>query len=65
MNFIIISITFLTIYPDFLQQLNSLLHPDEVQLKKGELLNTELRIYALIRLGITDSSKIARCFATR
>lgn len=52
--------TFLTIYPDFVQQLNSLLHPDErVQLKKGELLNTELRIYALIRLGITDSSKIA------
>lgn len=28
-------------------------------LKNNELLNTELRIFALIRLGITDSSKIA------
>ena len=27
--------------------------------KEGELLNTELRIYALVRLGITDSIKIA------
>jgi hypothetical protein len=29
------------------------------QLKNGELLNTELRIVALIRLGIKDSAKIA------
>ena len=29
-------------------------------LKQGELLNTELRIFALIRLGITDSVKIAQ-----
>ncbi len=29
-------------------------------LKQGELLNTELRIFALIRLGITDSTKIAQ-----
>lgn len=28
-------------------------------LKEGELLNTELRIYALVRLGISDSVKIA------
>ena len=39
---------------------NALLHPDDqVILKDGELLNTELRIYALVRLGITDSVKIA------
>jgi hypothetical protein len=52
--------TFLTIYPDFVSQLNSLLNEDDhIVLKKGELLNTELRIFALIRLGVTDSSKIA------
>ncbi|MNR50734.1 hypothetical protein D3C85_1702980 [compost metagenome] len=28
-------------------------------MKQGELLNTELRIFALIRLGIKDSTKIA------
>ena len=27
--------------------------------KKGDLLNTDLRIYALVRMGITDSNKIA------
>ena len=32
---------------------------EEVVLKPGELLNTELRIFALIRLGIADSNKIA------
>jgi len=52
--------TFLHIYPDFVEELNALLKKDEVIiLKKDEVLNTELRIYALIRLGITDSSKIA------
>jgi DNA-binding NarL/FixJ family response regulator len=30
-----------------------------LHLKQGELLNTELRIFALIRLGIKDSTKIA------
>ena len=30
-----------------------------IEPKKGKLLNTELRIFALIRLGISDSSKIA------
>jgi hypothetical protein len=52
--------TFLTIYPDFVSQLNLLLNEDDrIVIKNGELLNTELRIFALIRLGITDSSKIA------
>lgn len=36
-----------------------LLDDEKIIPKKGELLNTELRIFALIRLGITDSNKIA------
>lgn len=53
--------TFLSIYPAFVKKVNALLQPDEqIILKKGELLNTELRIFALIRLGISDSSKIAK-----
>lgn len=51
---------FLNIYPDFINDFNSLLQEDQkIYPKPGELLNTELRIYALIRLGITDSIKIA------
>ncbi|WP_123947152.1 DUF6377 domain-containing protein [Chryseobacterium sp. CBo1] len=51
---------FLNLYPSFVTDFNSLLIPEEkIVLKKGELLNTELRIFALIRLGITDSVKIA------
>ncbi len=50
---------FLSIYPDFVKDFNSLLRPDEqISVKPGEL-NTELRIYALVRLGIADSIKIA------
>lgn len=53
--------TFLHIYPHFVNELNALLKEDErIELKKEEQLNTELRIFALIRLGITDSSKIAK-----
>lgn len=51
---------FLHVYPDFVEDFNALLRPEErVVLKEGELLNTELRIYALVRLGISDSVKIA------
>ena len=51
---------FLHVYPDFVDDFNSLLRPeDRVVPKEGELLNTELRIYALVRLGINDSVKIA------
>ncbi len=51
---------FLHIYPDFINDFNSLLQPDKrITPKEGELLNTDLRIYALVRLGITDSIKIA------
>jgi hypothetical protein len=52
---------FLSLFPEFVQQFNRLLVPESpVILKKGEMLNTELRIFALIRLGITDSHKIAQ-----
>ncbi|MDD4514758.1 DUF6377 domain-containing protein [Massilibacteroides sp.] len=51
---------FLNLYPTFIEEFNKLLLPGEqVTVKQGELLNTELRIFALIRLGITDSDKIA------
>ena len=51
---------FLSLYPTFVEDFNTLLIKDEqVFPKSGELLNTELRIFALIRLGITDSVKIA------
>ena len=53
-------VTFLHIFPDFVEQFNNLLQEDKrITLKQGELLNTELRVFALIRLGITDSIKIA------
>ena len=51
---------FLRLFPDFVDKVNELLQEDEkIILKKDELLNTELRILALIRLGINDSSQIA------
>lgn len=51
---------FLNLYPNFVSDFNALLKPDkQITLKDGELLNMELRIYALIRLGISDSVKIA------
>lgn len=53
--------TFLNIYPDFVSRVNSLLQEDQkIELKKGEELNTELRIFALIRLGIEDSAQISK-----
>lgn len=53
-------IMFTHLFPDFIDKFNSLLQDDEqIILKKGEILNNELRIYALIRLGIDDSGKIA------
>lgn len=52
---------FLKIFPDFVSRFNVLLKEDEqIVLKEGQLLNTELRIYALIRLGINDNEKISR-----
>lgn len=51
---------FLTIYPDFVKGINEMLKPEEqIQLKQENELTTEIRIYALIRLGITDTNRIA------
>jgi hypothetical protein len=51
---------FLNLYPAFVEEFNTLLTDEEKsEPKNGEKLNTELRIFALIRLGITDSVKIA------
>lgn len=53
--------TFLKLFPTFVDDFNKLLTPDgRIVLKKAGQLNTELRIFALIRLGITDSEKIAQ-----
>ena len=53
--------TFLQLFPTFIEDFNALLADDEqISLKAGERMNTELRIFALIRLGITDSVKIAQ-----
>lgn len=51
---------FLHVYPSFVEEFNQLLIPEErVVLAEGEKLNTMLRIYALVRLGISESVKIA------
>ena len=51
---------FLNLYPTFVADFNALLTEDErIVLKSEDLLNKELRIYALLRLGITDSAKIS------
>lgn len=52
--------SFLNIFPHFVESFNRLLPAEEAIVpRQGELLTTELRIFALIRLGITDSAKIA------
>lgn len=52
--------TFLHLFPDFVEKVNALLRDDEKLVpKSGRLMNKELRILALIRLGVTDSVKIA------
>lgn len=52
---------FLNLFPTFVTDFNALLRPDERICPKAEgQLTTELRIFALIRLGISDSAKISR-----
>ena len=52
--------TFLRLFPTFVEDFNKLLQPgQEILPKKPKQLTTELRIFALIRLGITDSTKIS------
>lgn len=51
---------FLNLYPKFVEEFNALLLEDErIYPKEGELLTPELRVFALIRLGIAESGKIA------
>ncbi|WP_051666114.1 DUF6377 domain-containing protein [Pedobacter sp. R20-19] len=51
---------FISIFPNFVAVLNAMLAPqDQIWPKHQQLLNTELRIFALIRLGITDLQAIA------
>lgn len=51
---------FLKLYPKFVNDFNNLLQENErIYPKEGELLTPELRVFALIRLGISDSGKIA------
>lgn len=51
---------FLKLFPDFVEEFNALLKPEErIVLEDDSHLSTTLRIFALIRLGIEDSSKIA------
>lgn len=50
----------LSVFPTFVEDFNALLRPNErIILKNGERLNTDLRIFALIRLGITHNEVIA------
>ena len=52
--------SFLELFPRFIDSFNALVQEDgRLAPKPGELLNTELRIFALIRLGVTDTNRIA------
>ena len=51
--------TFLALYPNFVEQFNALLQPEARIVPPKDRLTTELRIFALIRLGVDDSKQIA------
>lgn len=52
---------FVRLFPHFVAQFNALFREeDRVQLAEGQILSTELRIFALIRLGIGESEQISR-----
>ncbi len=52
--------TFLHLFPNFVDDFNALLRPEcRITLTEPGVLNTDMRIFALIRLGIEDSSRIA------
>lgn len=52
--------TFLQLFPTFIEEMGDLMTDnDELQLKHNEILNTGLRVFALIRLGIKDNEKIS------
>lgn len=52
---------FLDLYPDFVMKVNLLLRDDEqIVLRKDEKLSPELRIYAFVKLGVEESTRIAQ-----
>ncbi|MDE5790302.1 MAG: hypothetical protein K2H96_03625 [Muribaculaceae bacterium] len=53
---------FMSLYPEFIEQINNLLEPEQRYDidKNSESLNPELRIYGFVRLGVTESAKIAK-----
>lgn len=52
---------FLKLFPNFVETFNSFFsEEDKIKLENDQLLNSELRIFALIRMGISDSDKLAK-----
>lgn len=52
---------FLDIYPDFIEDVNALLKPEErIEVKDPKVLTPELRIYAFVRLGVEESTRISQ-----
>ena len=52
--------SFIELYPDFVDELNGLLIPEaKIVQPSPKSLTTEARIYALMRLGVTDNQEIA------
>jgi len=52
--------TFINLYPDFVEKFNKLLvEGEEIKPKGDDILTPELRVFALIKLGIVESSRIA------
>jgi DNA-binding CsgD family transcriptional regulator len=52
---------FLNLFPDFIARFNALFpQEDQMVIKEGQLMNTELRIFALLRMGIADTEQISR-----
>lgn len=59
-NWIIFDKAFLKLFSHFVEEFNALFNEeDQIKLRDDELLTTDLRIYALIRLGIKENEKIA------
>ena len=52
---------FIELFPNYIEEFNSLIKPEHrLKLKSGQILNKELRIFALIRLGVKHNDKIAQ-----
>ena len=55
---------FLNLYPQFVEEFNALLQPEHrIHLKKDQLLNSELRIMAFVKLGVKDTSHLSTLLA--